>query len=802
MPTLIIDGKEIDVKPGTSIMEAAKLLGIKIPHFCYHPKLPVSGNCRMCLVEVEKMPKPVISCAMPVSEGMVVKTESDMVRKARLGVMEFLLINHPMDCPVCDQGGECSLQDLAMKYGPDRSRFHDKKRRVPNYNLGPLIETEMNRCIHCTRCIRFSEDVSGVEQMGAVYRGDHMRVGPFKDIPLASELTGNLAQICPVGSLNLKPFHFQARGWELKQANGICGHCSVGCHIRMDHLKGNLLRIMARTWNEGNETWICDKGRFACDGLMEERLEAPMIRSVKGEGQKRVVWAEALDKTAAIIKGVKPEEVAGLATEAGQGAEELFAFQDFLRNVVGTPHLDHRLRQLNFSGDAVPLTRADLMMNTPLAQLPKADVIVLLGCDPRFEVPILNVRLRRATQAGGRVIAINPRHLNSNLLNLTEVVLRPGMEQEFLAGLLAVLDGGTSEDARLVAIAKALKEAKRPVVLLGDYAVNHPQAELLRRQAVDLMDKIGALTASWNGFNRLASQGNGAAAQDFGLVPHRGPGYARLDAVGMNTVGILNGCVEGRIKVLVLLGADPLADVVDRDLARRAMNNVQVVYIGAFAGEASKVADVVLPGLAAGEKEMTLTNCEGRAQLSARAVNGPLDAKEDWRIFRALSDRFSAPMAFNDLDALRAIMAAKDHRYDLKKLGIGESPPACDHSPVTKNLPVVVANSETQAGILLVLEASFYRDDPVARRSKVMSQLTEEGRLRINPDEAAGLKITQNGLVRVLHGENRVELRADLDARVPQGVVFGHFGHGTSPPQELVKYAGGYSRVSLVALPG
>ncbi|MBF0429270.1 MAG: NADH-quinone oxidoreductase subunit NuoG, partial [Magnetococcales bacterium] len=321
MPTLIIDGKEIDVKPGTSIMEAAKLLGIYIPHFCYHPKLPVSGNCRMCLVEVEKMPKPVISCAMPVNEGMVVKTDSDMVHKARQGVLEFLLINHPLDCPVCDQGGECSLQDLAMKYGADRSRFHDHKRRVPNYNVGPLIEMEMNRCIHCTRCIRFSEDVSGVEEMGAVYRGDHMRVGPFFDTVLSSELTGNMAEICPVGALNNKPFHFKARGWELKHVDGVCGHCSVGCHTRMDHLDGHILRVMSRTWPDGNETWICDKGRFANDGLIENRLDAPQLR-VPGGLLKKAAWADALNRAAEMIKGVKPEEVAGLATESGLGAEE------------------------------------------------------------------------------------------------------------------------------------------------------------------------------------------------------------------------------------------------------------------------------------------------------------------------------------------------------------------------------------------------------------------------------------------------------------------------------------------------
>ncbi|MBF0180236.1 MAG: NADH-quinone oxidoreductase subunit NuoG [Magnetococcales bacterium] len=805
MPTLIIDGKEIDVKPGTTIMEAARLLGIYIPHFCYHPRLPISGNCRMCLVEVEKMPKPVISCAMPVSDGMVVKTGSEMVQKARQGVLEFLLINHPLDCPVCDQGGECTLQDLAMKYGPDRSRFHDHKRQVPNHDLGHLIEAEMNRCIHCTRCIRFSEDVSGVEEMGAVYRGDHMRVGPFKDLHLGSELTGNLAQLCPVGALNNKPFHFLARGWELKKTEGVCGHCSVGCHTRMDHKDGAILRVMARRWAEGNETWICDKGRFACDGLQVERLEAPMLRVPPQNGALRKTgWAEALDRAAEILKGVKPEEVAGLASVAGQGAEELYAFQDFLRNVVGTPHLDHRLRQRDFSADAEPLTRADLLMNTALIDLPKADVILLVGSDPRFETPLLNFRLRRATQAGARVFTIQPRQLRANLLNLTEMVVRPGEEPRILAALLGVLQGESAGDVRITAMGEALKGAKRPVVLLGDHAINHPQAEALRRLSVAILERLGALGGEWNGFNRVSSRGNAAAAQDFGVVPHRGPGYARLENTGMNAAQILAAAAEGRIKVLVLLGCDPLEESLDRELARRALEKALVIHLGAFASEVAKGAAVVLPGLTPGEKSMTLTNCEGRAQVSGRAVTGPLEAKEDWRILRALSDRFAAPLGYNDLAALRKTMAGKDHRYDLSKLAAGESPRACDHSPVTLGLPLPQATAEdaAHAGILLVLEPSFHQDDPVARRSKVLGKLAREGRVRIHPGDAAGLRVAQDGLVRLLQGDKKVELRVDLDERVPRGVVFGHYGHGTDAPQELCDFHGGFPRVSLVALPG
>lgn len=800
MPTLIIDGKEISVKQGATIMEAARTLGVDIPHFCYHPKLPIAGNCRMCLVEVEKMPKPVISCAMPVNDGMVVRTDSDMVRQARKGVMEFLLINHPLDCPVCDQGGECSLQDLAMKYGPDRSRYHEFKRDIPNYDLGPLIETEMNRCIHCTRCIRFSTTIAGVEEMGAVFRGDHMEVGPYVEQTLTSEMAGNLAEICPVGALNLKPFHFQARGWELRHSEGVCGHCAVGCHVQVDHLDDQVKRVMARGCDPINETWICDKGRFAYDGLAQDRVNYPTMRGDNGAKLSEVTWPQALDRAAEILKGVKPEEVAGLAADAGHGAEELFAFQEFLRSVVGTPHLDHRIRQRDFSGDDTPLTRADLMMNTPLVDLPRADLVLLVGADPRFETPILNWRLRQAGQAGARVIAINPRRLNNNLGNITEVVLRPGSETAFLAQVATAMDApGADGDAATVAA--ALKKAQRPALLLGDYAISHPQAESIRRHAVAILHRVGALGtgAEWNGFNRMASRGNAAAAQDLGIVPHRGPGYKRVEGKGKNAAEILKAAAEGSVKVLFLLGADPAVDGVDTHLARAAMKEAKVIYLGAYHTEAAQKADVVLAGLAMGEKASTLTNCEGRAQRSGLAVMGPLQAKEDWRILRALSDRFARPLGFNTLEALREVMATADHRYGQAGEETDGLPPACDHSPVTTGL-MPGPDAAADAGIILVLEPSFHNDDPVTRRSVTLGKLDKGNALRLNPQDAAKYKIQPSRKVRLIQGDRSVELTAVLDDRLPEGVVFGAMGYGTAPTQDLEADDGGFPRVSLVGL--
>ncbi len=790
MPTLIIDGKEISVKPGATIMEAAKQLGVYIPHFCYHPKLSISGNCRMCLVEVEKMPRPVISCAMPVNDGMVVKTNSEMVAEARKGVMEFLLINHPLDCPVCDQGGECSLQDLAMKYGPDRSRFREEKRQFPNYDLGPLIETEMTRCIQCTRCIRFSTEVAGVEEMGAVYRGDHMKVGPYVEkLSLTSELAGNIAESCPVGALNLKPFHFEARGWELKKANGVCGHCSVGCQTSNDHLDGAIKRVMSRECDEINISWLCNKGRFSYDGLAVDRLEAP---SINGSG--KTSWQAALDRAAELIKGVKPEEVAGIADPSGRGAEELFAFQDFLRNAVGTNHIDHRLRNKDFSGDAVKLTRADLLMNTSLSDLAKADAILLIGCDPRHETPLLNLRLRQASLEGARVFAVNPRELNSNLEGIKQSVVAPGDEVGFLSDVKSGSGGGDA-----AAISEALKAAERPVVILGDYANYHPEAESIRRMAVAIAEKFGALGADWNGFNRVISRGNAAAAQDLGVVPHRGPGHNTLDVTGKNSFEIFKAAAAGEIKVLLLLGAEPEFDCTDTQLVREALEKAQVIYIGTHATDTAQKADVTLAGLALGEKQSTFTNCEGRVQRGQKAVNGPVESKEDWRILRALSDRFAKPLSYNNIEALQKAMAAADHRYDLSELMDNEMAPACDHSPVTTGLEVG-KSKKAKGGMTLILEASMYRDDVVARSSGTLGLLAAESSVQVSPADAKRQNIADGQKVRLINGERSVEITAKIDDKVPEGAIFGQFGSGDAKVQDLHTWDGGFPQVSIVGL--
>ncbi|MBF0146885.1 MAG: NADH-quinone oxidoreductase subunit NuoG [Magnetococcales bacterium] len=777
MPTLIIDDREISVKPGATIMEAARLLGIQIPHFCYHPGLSVAGNCRMCMVEVEKMPKPVISCAMPVNEGMVVRTNSEMVKKARRGVMEFLLINHPLDCPVCDQGGECKLQDYALKYGPDRSRFQDRKRTVPNPDMGPVIETEMNRCIQCTRCIRFSTEVAGVEEMGAIFRGDHMKVVPYlNEQALSSELSGNLAEICPVGALNLKPFHFRARGWELSRKDGICPHCAVGCHTRVDFMNDQIYRIKARSCAGINQEWLCDKGRFAYEGMEEGRLQVPMVVAESGGPLIEVSWAQALDRAAELLKGVAPEEVAGLAGAWGQGAEELYAFQDFLRHSVGTPHLDHRLQQKDFSADTSALTRADLMLNTPLAEMETADAIFLVGADPRHEMPILNVRLRKASLNGASVWSMGPCHLEANLEHLEEKVVFPGEEADFLRKVLQAMT--TRRGSRsAMAWAGALRKAKRPVILLGRYAIDHPQAELLRRLVVALLGKAESVVEGWNGYNRMVAEGNAAAAEDMGVVPHRGPGHTPAAHVGMNTREILANAVRGGIKVLFLMGVDTENEEIDAPLAEAVLAGTRVIHLGAFNSRVAEAADVVLPGLVHGERSSTLTNGEGRVQRSERVVNGPLTAKEDWRILRALSQRFARVLPYDDLKELRAAMGRADGRYDPAVVDSGLLAKGCDHgAEVTRNLEFVAEISAVEGDanrLALVFEPSFHQDTPVARRSPTMTRLERGVAFRIGSKDARKYGIVSGGKVYVECNGRSVVVTATVDERMEAGILLG-----------------------------
>src|SRR4051794_27037428 len=618
MPKVTIDGREIEVAPGTTILQACQQAGIEIPHFCYHERLNIAGNCRMCLVEVERSPKPVASCAMPVADGNVIQTQSEKARKARHGVMEMLLINHPLDCPICDQGGECDLQDQAMAYGFDRGRFEENKRAVRVKNFGPLVKTSMNRCIHCTRCIRFMTEIAGVDELGATGRGEAMEITTYIERALGSELSGNIIDLCPVGALTSKPYAFAARPWELRKTESVDVLDAVGSNIRIDSRGAQVLRILPRLNEDLNEEWLADKSRFAHDGLIMRRLDRPWIR--RAGRLVEAEWRDALDLVADRIRSVPPERIAAIAGDLCD-AEAMFALKELLHG-SGVTSLDCRQDGARLD----PGCRAGYLFNTTVAGIEHADACLLIGTNPRREAPLVNARLRKRYLAGGfRVAAIGP------TLDLTYPVESLG---EGGAALNALATGDHEW-------AKALRGAKAPMLIIGQGALARPDGALALGAARAIAENCGLIREDWNGFNVLHRAAARVGALDLGFVP--GPG-------GKDVAGILEGCRSGAIEVLYLLGADEV-DLSDTGSAF-------VIYQGHHGDRGAARADVILPGAAYTEKDATYVNTEGRVQLGRKAVFPPGQAREDWAILRALSGALGRPLPFDSLPELRQKMRA------------------------------------------------------------------------------------------------------------------------------------------------
>ena len=616
MPTLTIDGQEVTVEPGSTVLQACEAAGIEIPRFCYHDRLEIAGNCRMCLVEMERSPKPIASCAMPAGDGMVIRTNTEGVRKARHGVMEFLLINHPLDCPICDQGGECDLQDQAMAYGMDRSRYHENKRAVEDKDLGPLISTHMTRCIHCTRCVRFITDIAGVEELGATGRGEHMEIGTYVEQAISSELSGNIIDLCPVGALNSKPYAYTSRSWELNRTESIDVHDAVGCNIRIDSRGREVMRVLPRLHEDVNEEWISDRSRFSYDGLRRNRLDQPYVRR---DGKlEPATWDQAL---AAAAKGLQAAG-ANAAAIAGDLActESMFAVKELFTR-IGAPHTD--CRQDGAALDAS--TRAGYLFNTTIAGIENADACLLIGCNPRWEAAVLNARLRKRALAGGfPVFNVGPR------ADLTYPVENLGAGPETLADVAA---GRT-------AAAKALQNAERPMLIVGQGALARGDGGAVLAAARQIADDFGLVTADWNGFNVLHTAAARVGGLDVGFVPGDG---------GRDVGSILAGAESGEIGAVLLLGADEI------DISR--LGKAFVVYLGHHGDAGAHRADVILPGAAYTEKNATWVNTEGRPQRGKRATFPPGDAREDWAIVRALSAVMEATLPFDSLGELRAAMA-------------------------------------------------------------------------------------------------------------------------------------------------
>lgn len=597
MPKVTVDGLEIEVPQGATVLQACELAGKEIPRFCYHERLSIAGNCRMCLVEVKPgPPKPQASCALPAAEGQEIRTDSEMVKKAREGVMEFLLINHPLDCPICDQGGECDLQDQSVAYGRGASRYDENKRAVTEKYMGPIVKTVMTRCIQCTRCVRFAEEVAGIEEIGAIYRGENMQITSYLERAVTSELSGNVVDLCPVGALTSKPYAFNARPWELKKTPSIDVMDAVGTNIRLDSRGRAVLRAVPRINEDVNEEWAHDKTRHAVDGLTHRRLDKPYVR--KDGKLVAASWQEAFDA----IKANWPGEAAVIAGDMVD-CETMFA----ARELAGSKMLEGR--QTGLAYDTSSLSAVNF--NTTIAGIENADVILLVGSDLRREAPLVNTRIQKAVRKrGAKVFAIGP------ATDLTYKV-------EWLGDDLAALAKAPK------ALADALKGAERPAIIVGGGALRY---EGVHGAALAFAKKYKLVRDGWNGFNVL----HFAAARMGGLML----GYA-FD-------GGIKALAAKKPKLAFFLGADE----VDYGLFAKTFK----VYVGHHGDNGAKHADVVLPGAAYSEKGGTYVNLEGRVQRGERAVFPPGDAREDWAIFRALSDVLGKRLPFDSFDALRGAM--------------------------------------------------------------------------------------------------------------------------------------------------
>ena len=600
MPKVTVDGIEVEVETGSTVLQACEAAGKEIPRFCYHERLSIAGNCRMCLVEMEKSPKPVASCAMPVMDGQVIKTNTPMVKKAREGVMEFLLINHPLDCPICDQGGECDLQDQAFNYGGGRSRYELNKRSVDQKYMGPLIKTHMNRCIHCTRCVRFSEEVAGVSEIGAINRGENMEITTFLENTIESEMSGNVIDLCPVGALTSKPYSYEARPWELNKVETIDVMDAVGSNIRMDSKGWEVKRVLPRINDEINEEWISDKTRYACDGLSNNRIDAPYIK--KNGEFKEVSWKETLSF---INQNLENKKTFGGLVGQFVDLETSYAFKKLFKNVFNSELVDFRQKDILFDTS----NTFNFKFNTTISKVDEADFILLVGANPRLEATIISSRIRKAVKSGCKVFSIGD----------------PGDQHyklKVIGNNISILDdlvfGNISES-------KLLKEAKNPVIIIGESVLKSEISKNVISSVQTLLKDINKL----DGFNILHQSASNVGSLILGLQTENLQKVYDAD-------------------VLYLLNADEVN--IDKK------NNQFIIYQGSHGGENSKIADVILPGAAYSEKNGSFVNLEGRVQRSYKASYPPGFAKEDFEIFNDISKSKGSNYSYGSFESLREEM--------------------------------------------------------------------------------------------------------------------------------------------------
>ncbi len=670
MPKLTVNGKEIEVPEGITVLQACEMAGEEIPRFCYHERLSVAGNCRMCLVEMERAPKPIASCAMPVGEGMVIRTNTPGVRKARQGVMEFLLINHPLDCPICDQGGECDLQDQAMAYGYDRSRYAENKRAVTEKYMGPLIKTIMTRCIQCTRCVRFATEIAGVEEIGLVNRGEHAEITTL-ETAVNSELSGNMIDVCPVGALTSRPYAFTARPWELRKTISVDVMDAVGSASRVDCRGRDVLRVLPRTNEAVNEEWISDKTRYACDGLARQRLDRPYLRGEDGR-LTEATWEAAFTAIAERLKGLEGDRIAAIAGDLCE-AESVYALKDLMTR-LGSPNLECR----QDGAEIDPSCRAGYLFNTTIAGIEQADAVLIVGSNPRKEAAIINARLRKTVLATGLPVG-----LVGEPADLTYPVEHIGAGARSLEELAA---GKHS-------YAKVLKKAERPMIIVGMGALRRPDGAAVLALCRRIAEDFGLVTEGWNGFNVLHTAAGRVGALELGFLPGEG---------GRDLEGILAGAEAGEIEAVYLLGADEI------DMSR--LGKAFVIYQGHHGDAGAHRADVILPGAAYTEKNGTYVNTEGRVQLARLAAFPPGDAREDWTILRALSGALDQTLPYDNLGVLRQKMIEAHPRF------------AALGSIKAAEWGAFGASGSVEEAPFVVAVENFYMTDPISRASLTMAE--------------------------------------------------------------------------------
>ncbi len=769
--TIEVDGQTLTANKGQMLIDVTDDNDIYVPRFCYHKKLSVAANCRLCLVEIEKVPKLMPACATPVMDGMKVKTRTQAAFEGQKSIMEFLLINHPLDCPICDQGGECELQDLAMGYGNDVSRYQEKKRVVKDKNIGPLIQTDLTRCIHCTRCVRFGEEIAGLREMGATGRGENMQIGTYIEKSVSSEMSGNIIDLCPVGALTSKPFRYSARSWELVQKDAIAPHDSVGSNIHV-HVKGNQVKRVVPANNESiNEVWISDRDRFSYEAVYsDERLKLPMVK--ENGIWHEVDWETALDvvkNSLKVLVDSNESDQIGTIASASSTLEELYLLQKFIRG-IGSNNIDSRLKQSHFAdknaGPSFPY------LGQSISEFDALQSALLIGSNVRKDQPIINHRLRKAVLHGASVMALNSVDYDFNFPVVAKSIVAPDLMPIELASILKALVESTNADVdkqiqqsidkAIVSdvhrtIAVNLTDADDAIVLLGNIATAHPQFLLLR----SLAGLIAKLSNSKLGY--LSESANTSGAWLSGALPHRLAGAKQQENVGMNTLEML----EAQLKAYVLMGVEPELDCYDSRLARDAMKNAAfVVSLTAFRSEEmNDYADVLLPISVFTETSGTYINNEGTSQSFAGVVSPLAEARPAWKVLRVLGNYFELD-GFDyqsSADVLSEVMAEIG---DIK----------CDNSESWK---ITGSINSSANGIQRITETPMNMIDPISRRAVSLQKTDDvsDGAIHINSALAAKNKLTNDDSANVEQDESSATLKVIIDDRVPDDCVLIQSAH-------------------------